>query len=320
MNLRHTLATTGLVTIAAAASFYAGRNFPFETPADQKRPTAIKAASATGKSADAPPKPEGAKQIVTASAHDPSAQDIQSKLLEKLTALSKSGMIVQEGALSELHHALAAWMAASPDEVVKFLSTSPQRDDLLRLAVTGWAKSDPAAASAWLAAHADTPGRDAMAAGLAVAVSKEDPNAGIQWVSSIKDPAQKLLSAGSLGWEFYRRSDEEAAEALGRMGLPESAAGPLTQTWAAKLTAVAKRNAQNLVSTANAALAAGGTLDTSDLDSVVGSISTGINGGGKFAGSVFRVSTGDWTDREKQTALKNVKVADGKVKFEEVKP
>lgn len=223
-------------------------------------------------------------------------------------------------ALADFHLALAAWIAASPDEAVQFLSTSPQRDALLRLAAAAWATSDATAASAWLDAHPDTPGRDAMAAGLAMEIFKEDPDAGVQWVSSIKDSAQKLSVAESMGWEFYRRSESEAADALTRMGLPDSAGPPLTQTWAAKFATVTKRNAQNLVSTANAARDSGASLDASSPDSVLSSMTSGVQGSGQFAKAVFKVSNTDWTDREKEASLRSVKVADGRISFDEKQP
>jgi hypothetical protein len=308
----------------AGVSFYAGRNFPVESPSNSPKaasPVVAATSPAPAKPSLPAPKPEPAKNPAAAPKKELSREEMLAGLLMKLGEISpiRNPDGYRQG-LSDFEKGFVEWFAASPEEAAQFLSTSPQRDTLLKLAIATWAKSDPSAASAWLAAHPDTPGRDAMATGLAMAVFKEDPNASIQWISSIKDPAQKLSGAESLGWEFYRRSDSEAAEVLGRMGLPESAAGPLTQNWSAKLTAVAKRNAQNLVSIANAVEAAGGTLDTSSLDSVVRSLTSGIHGGGQFATSVFQVSTTDWTGREKEASLKSVKVADGKVRFEETKP
>lgn len=310
----------------AGVAFYGGRCLPIDpaTTVSKTAPAILPAATPSKAPAAGPamkadprlPKPADASP-----GKEMTQEQVLAGLLMKLGEISEIRNPDGYGkALSEFHKAFAAWFAASPEEAVQFLSASPQRDGLLRLAIAAWAKADPAAASAWLAAHTDTPGRDAMAAGLAMAVLKEDPNASIQWVASIKDPAQKLFSAETLGWEFYRRSDAEAADALGKIGLPESALPHLNQTWAAKLSSIAKRNAQNLVSTANAAKAAGGTLDTSSLDSVVSSMTSGINGGGQFAKSVFKVSSSDWTDREKIASLKNVKVADGEIKFEGMKP
>jgi len=211
---------------------------------------------------------------------------------------------------------LAEWMAADPDGVISFLSTSPQRDALLQKIAALWARADPAAASAWLAAQrGGLPGRDALAAGLAGAVVREDPRAAVAWVASIADPAVKFAAAQETGYEFYRQSDAAAQEALAGMALPDSASHSVFAAWHTRFTASARRNAQSLAAIHNAARAAGAVMDSSNLDDIRTLLATGVKGSGQFATSTFQVSNTDQTERETAAASAHLELSGDTLSF-----
>ena len=211
---------------------------------------------------------------------------------------------------------LVAWFAAHPDEAGAYLSASAQRDGLFSQLFALWGKKDPHAASLWLAEHPNAPGRDSMAAGLAKGVAREDAAASMKWVAAIKDPVLKLNAGREAGWVVYRTSEEDAESGLREAGIPESAIPALKAGWQKQFSTTTTRNSQNLVSIANAAAAAGATINSTNVEDLVSRISTGVNGGGQFKGSIFMVDTSDWTSRELSAARKLISVTGGSVRFE----
>ncbi len=237
------------------------------------------------------------------------SQDLEQKLSSLLTALGKRDFQMAGDDI-------VAWFAAHPDEAAAYLSASAQRDGLFSQMFALWGKKDPHAASLWLAEHPNAPGRDSMAAGLAKGVAREYAAASMKWVAAIKDPLLKLNAGREAGWVVYRMSEEDAEAGLREAGIPESAIPALKAGWQKQFSTTTTRNSQNLVSIANAAAAAGATINSTNVEDLVSRISTGVNGGGQFKGSIFMVDTSDWTNRELSAARKLIRVNDGSVHFE----
>ena len=293
---------------AAVAAFIAGRYFPvFPEPAAKRSGASVIAGAAETTSRSAPM--VDAKPAVSSPASPPATSPRAIPSAEKLMGMLEEIAGSREPNARE--RVLAEWLASDPEGALSFLSTSPQRDSLLKMMTALWAKSDPAAASAWLAAHTAFDGRDAMAAGLASGVMKEDPQAAIEWAASIKDPAIKINAAGETGYEFYRQSDSAGDEAFTGMGLPASAKEAVTAAWNRKLTAISRRNAQNLVSTYSASRAAGASIDASSVEHVRALHATGVKGSGQFASSTFQVNSKDLTDREVAAAGTHMELSEG---------
>lgn len=211
---------------------------------------------------------------------------------------------------------LADWIAANPDEAVAFLSGSSNRDAAFSSLFGLWAKKDPHTASLWLSKHPDAPGRDGMVAGLATGVARVDPSAAIQWVAAIKDPVIKLNAGQEAGWVIYRSSEADAEAGLLETGIPESVIPSIKAGWQKRFSAMVSRHAQDLVSMAKVAAAAGATINAMGVEDVVTHLSTGVSGGGQFKESMFMVDTTDWTLRELSAAKKKMSVIHGFMGFD----
>jgi hypothetical protein len=218
--------------------------------------------------------------------------------------------------LQKIGSDLGDWFAANPDEAVAYFAISPQRNEVLSRLFALWGKKDPHAASLWLSEHPEAPGRDGMSAGLAAGVAGEDAAAAVQWVASIRDPVIKLIAGREAGWVIYRSSDEEAVTGLREAGIPESAIPPIKAAWEKQFSTTVSRHTQNLVSVATAAAAAGATINATNVEDFVSRLSTGVNGGGQFKGSMFMVDTSDWTSRELSAARSMIRLTDGSVRLE----
>lgn len=295
MRFRPLLVSLVLAISAAVAGFLAGQRFPVQTTVEAGKDP--ESTLLTGIADAAHGSPAGSPGSHGKSTPDntnaprgntPSLRLVQT--LEELAAAKRRG---------DVEHLLATWLARNPEEVLRFLQSSPHRDDLLRKAATAWAATDAVGASTWLAAHPSVAGRDAMAAGLAAAVAGDEPDAAIQWVASIKDPLQKLAGARGAGYEFFRTSDDTALAALSKMGMPASSLDPeLLEAWKRSLDEKSRRGAQNIASAYAAAKAAGAASSATDADAAIQEITNGLNGSGAFSTSVFKVNLDPWTARE----------------------
>ena len=213
---------------------------------------------------------------------------------------------------------LGQWLAECPSDVLGFLEQSPRRDQLLQAAAKEWLRGDAKGISEWLAAAGDFEGRDAIVAGMAVAVAREDGEAAIAWIASIKDPQQKLIAAQDSAYSFYRHSDEAAREAFQKMGLPDSAFDSLLAGSARDIhqhKSYAK--AHHLIGVCKSALEAGAEFAPQSASEVFEALSKGISGAGAFSGSMFKLDATDWTPREIEDALNYLQVSDGKVQFKD---
>ncbi len=248
---------------------------------------------------------EVAPPAVNSSPAMPSADQLMEMLYHLSESRHPSGM----------EEMLVQWMATDPDAVAAFLSSSPERDLLLHRITALWAKADPGAASAWLASRPAVDGHDAMAAGLAAGVAKEDLQAAVLWVASIKDPVMKLAAASATGYEFYRQGDAVAGEALAGMGLPPSARETVVSAWRARLDAISRRNAQNLASSYHASKAAGAVIEGSTVEQIRTIIAAGVKGSGQFSDMTFKVDSKDLTERELTAAGTHLELLDGDLNY-----
>ena len=303
MSIRPLILPVTLVSLAGAGGFFAGRQFPVHTAVATAsvaaKITAGTKATSSKSGGQVRPGTEANFRRGESGVSTPSA-----RLLETLEEMAESK---QQGAIENL---LSTWLAGNPDEMLQFLSSSPRRDDILRKITTLWAGTDPAAASSWLAGHPDTAGHDAMAAGLAAAVVKDEPDAALQWVASINDPLQKLAGAQAAGYEFFRQSDETALEALRKMGMPASSIEPaMLELWKRRLGGVSRRGAQNLASAYAAAKAAGGDLKPENVEEVIAALNEGIKGAGQFSSTLFKVDTTGYTERERGASKTHLEIS-----------
>lgn len=303
MTRSKTLLIPVLASVAAGAGFFAGRSVPPQ-PHQSEAPrtnsaaaNAIQAAAARQKSNSFESKTHGAKVPAEGISSSPGSA---AELLARLEKLAAS----QSHCDAELIGVFPQWLASHPDDALAFVSASPQRDALLRIATRRWAETDPVAASAWLAEHNDFGGRDAMAAGIASAIANGDPAAAVAWAASIRDAALKFSAAEDSGYAFYLAGDETARDAFRRMGLPETAIPALLNgAMAKKLDALARRGAQNLASTYGAARAAGAVIEAESVDGIMQALSAGVSGSGQFSGTLFQVDTSVWPERERAESM-----------------
>jgi hypothetical protein len=300
--------------MAGAGGFFAGQQFPAQGAGEANVPGPGRVVKSLARETKAPPAKTG-DQVRPGGEAAPGRREAgkstaSERLMESLEEMANSK---QQGQLEDL---LAKWLARNPEEMLQFLESSPHRDEVLRKVTALWAKTDAAAASSWLAAHPTIAGRDATAAGLAAAVVKDEPDAAVQWVATIKDPMQKLAGAQTAGYEFFRQSDESALAALSKMGMPASAIEPaLLETWKRRLGEFSKRNAQNVASAYSAAKAAGADVSPDSPEAVVEALNNGIKGSGQFSTSVFKVDLTDLTEREQTAARDYLEMSGDQIKY-----
>jgi hypothetical protein len=310
MKLRRSVPLLLTALTAGVAGFSAGRMFPVaaETPGPGKEAKAVPlAARESGRTTNEPAAGKG-----LARAMSPQSARVLARLEEMLPVNDSQWLMMQE---------MGQWLAECPSDVLGFLELSPRRDELLHRAASIWGERDARGISEWLAAAGDFEGRDAIVSGMAEQVARDDGDAAIAWIASIKDPQQKLIAAQGAGYSFYRHSDEATREAFQKMGLPDSAFDSIVDEGVrGRYQAYQSRNAQNLASVHQAARAAGAEFAPQSAAELLEGLSKGISGAGQFSGSLFKVDTTNWTAREIEDTLKLLEVSDGKVKYKPEQP
>jgi hypothetical protein len=303
--------TALLIAISGTAGFLAGRSStspPLQVSTiNPAPPRAVTAEQKTPGTLSKEPKPSEAKSGVAPGGE---ASHVTTKKLSEL--LSR---LTENPDFSKIGNDIGAWFAANPDETLAYLANSPERDAVFSQLFTLWSKKDPHAASLWLAEHPEAPGRDDMAAGLASGVAAEDSAAAMQWVTAIKDPVIKLNAGREAAWEIYRNNEEDAAAALIKAGIPESALPSIQAAWQKRFSATVTRLTRSLVYTAKAAEAAGASFKSSNVDDLFTRMTNGVKGEGQFDLTRFDVDTSGWTSRESSAVKQSIIITDGGVRF-----
>ena len=64
-----------------------------------------------------------------------------------------------------------------------------------------------------------------------------------------------------------------------------------------------------------AARAAGAQFESTDLEGTIKELSAGVTGAGQFSGSVFKVESDKWTNRERAETSKRLELSDDLLKY-----
>jgi hypothetical protein len=134
--------------------------------------------------------------------------------LKEVAALTP---VQQDGALKALALNVNDPTLSQVARILQLVEQSPEgpgRSVAATVSLHQWTRSDPEAASAWVAAQPDGPTRDAAIAGFGTAAvaSKKDPEAGLEWTAAMSDQGRRKEVLGQ-NLKTWAEFDPEAARA-----------------------------------------------------------------------------------------------------------
>lgn len=195
--------------------------------------------------------------------------------------------------------AAITWLFGESEDAI------PADDGMMQLVMTSWAERDPDSAQSWLMNHLDHPGAKAFIAGIIDSLVVSDPVAAMEWAQHSPTDYGKARAWARASIPILFSDPDQAEQLLEKNFSNEGDKENIRQSWNRSMAA-SQRNAQNIVSVFGAAKAAGAEFAPTDVESLIGKLSEGMNGSGNFSDSIFKISPLSRLDREMVKAFVDI--------------